>query len=282
MKKTKEITICSLFLSIHVIILFLSNYLVGIELFVIFLLPLFSAYLANKVSNQSQWLFILATFSVCFLLNPISSILYILPSLLSGYFYGKLHKVHFSKFSKVFFITYLNLLLLFFSISIINLFYSLNFYEVLKLFFKLKESQIEVLYPSFLLLIAFAQTTILSIIIEEELIKLLSKQNESKKAYSFYLFLTFLFFILSFIISNKGFISLLSLSAIFSSIPLLSLGYSKYLHRKNLYLHFSIILLIITLPLINLLSEDYLLFCLFTFSLPLFINGIVHLKEGKK
>lgn len=135
MNKNSYLTLGGLFVSLHLIFILLSRVLVGSELILVLFLPLLSTIYALKFKKKEVTMFVIATFLLCFIFEPISSLIYVLPALICGTLYGELRKTRIKELSLVYITTMshsLSLLISFLSISL--LFKEIDFFSIFKTF----------------------------------------------------------------------------------------------------------------------------------------------------
>ena len=120
MNKNSYFTLGGLFVSLHLIFILLSRVLVGSELILVLFLPLLSTIYALKFKKKEVTMFVIATFLLCLIFEPISSLIYVLPALICGTLYGELRKTRIKELSLVYITTMshsLSLLISFLSIA---------------------------------------------------------------------------------------------------------------------------------------------------------------------
>lgn len=168
MNKIKPLTQAGLFSSLHIVLLIISNAIIGVDFILIIGLPFASALYSLKNKPLHAFLFALATTLICFPIDIIKTLIYIIPSLVSGITYGYLTKLKFSNLTLIYCLTFISSLLFVFSIFIINVIYTINFIDIDKSFFNLGEETFNNYGPSLVLIIGFCQSILTHIIITKE------------------------------------------------------------------------------------------------------------------
>ena len=126
MMKNNHLALGGLFAALHLLFLFLSKMLVGSELILVIFLPLLSTIYSLKFNIKESAMFFIATFFLCAIFEPISTFIYILPSLLCGTVYGIARKKEVKELSLIYISSFAHFL----SVTISFLFITMMFKEV--------------------------------------------------------------------------------------------------------------------------------------------------------
>ena len=124
--KNNHLALGGLFITLHLVFIFLSRILVGSELLLVIFLPLLSTIYSLKFKFKETCVFFFSTLLLCVIFEPISTLIYVLPALICGMSYGFLVKKDVKELSLV----YASALAHSFSLFISFLFISLLFKEV--------------------------------------------------------------------------------------------------------------------------------------------------------
>ena len=124
--KNSHLALGGLFITLHLVFIFMSRIFVGSELLLVIFLPLLSTIYSLKFAKKETIMFFIATFILCVIFEPISTFIYVLPALICGTTYGILSKYKVKELSLV----YISSLAHFLSLSLSFLFVSIMFKEV--------------------------------------------------------------------------------------------------------------------------------------------------------
>lgn len=100
--KNSHLSLGGLFIALHLIFVFVAKFFVGSELILVLFLPLLSAIYALKFNKKAVTMFFIATFFLCLIFDPVSTFIYVLPSLICGTVYGFLKKNKFKELSVIY------------------------------------------------------------------------------------------------------------------------------------------------------------------------------------
>lgn len=157
MNKTKSIVLAGLMCAIHAICTFVfkMEYFVGLEFAVLFLFPFFSAVYSYKAKPVYILSYAIATILVCTIIDPASSLLYIIPTIIVGSVYGFLLKAKLDGMTIVYALTGIEFILFILGSYIIKGITGVDVVETLSNILKFTADSTE-LGLGFLLLYSFA------------------------------------------------------------------------------------------------------------------------------
>lgn len=278
MNKIKPLTQAGLFASLHVVLLLISNAIIGLDFILIIGLPFASALYSLKNKPLHTFLFAISTILICFPIDLIKTLLYIIPSLISGIAYGYLTKLKVNNLTLIYFLTFISSLLFVFSIYIINVIYTIDFVELAKSFFQLNEQTFNNYGPSLVLIIGLCQSILTHIIIKEELVRMNIKVNNKYEPSLTLVILGFVSMIISFILFLNNILSFaIYFMFVYLIILIPILVYAvKRTNKHYIYILLGcIIVLFVTLPLIKILPFDSIIMLITLFFFPYYVKSLV-------
>ena len=173
MNKNSYLTLGGLFVALHLLFIFLSRVLVGSELILVIFLPLLSTIYSLKFKKNEVTMFIIATFLLCVLFEPISTFIYVVPALICGTLYGILKKNDIKELSLVYITTLshsVSLLIAFLSISL--MFKEVDFFSIFNTFIDKSGDAFYVCVYLILIVLGLIESFVVHVITNNELIKL--------------------------------------------------------------------------------------------------------------
>ena len=170
---------------INVILAVTDVFFIGLSLFIALILPLASVIVELTCKDKYYPIFFVATIGlslVATLWNIHTTILYLIPSLITGYFFGLSAKYKFSPVYSIIIGAIAQALLTYLTIPLINLIFGIDIINTFLVFFQLQNSStITIIIPSVILLLSLIQMTLSYLIISSEINKFgYEYQNELK------------------------------------------------------------------------------------------------------
>ncbi|HHU28733.1 TPA: DUF2232 domain-containing protein [bacterium] len=278
MNKIKPLTQAGLFAALHVVLLIVSNAIIGVDFILIVGLPFASALYSLKNKPLHTLLFFVATSLICFPIDLIKTLLYIIPSLVSGIAYGYLIKLKFNSLSLIYTLTFISSLLFLFSIFIIDLVYHIDFIDLAKSFFNISETTFNNYGPSLILLIGFCQSILTHIIIKEELNRMNIKVNNNYDPSFFFVCFSLVALIISLILFNTTYLNVaiyFMFIYLITFIPIIIYAFSKTNKHFIFLVIGSLFILFVTLPLMKKFPSDSILMLITFFFLPYYLKTFV-------
>jgi hypothetical protein len=267
MKKIKPLTQAGIFAGIHVVLLILSNALVGLDFLLILALPFASSLYAIKNKPVNTLIFALSTLLICLPIDIIKTLLYILPGLVSGICYGYMFKFKVSNLTLIYTLSFVSSLLFILSYLIINLIYQIDFIELSKSFFNISDVVFHNYGPSLILIIGLCQSILTHIIIKEELTHMSIKVSNDYKPTKIWYFVSISCLVLSFIFFSIHDLTIaiyLMIVYLITYIPIVIEGY-KSVKKHTIYIAIQCaIILFVIIPLLNVMVLDSIIL-LFSF-----------------
>lgn len=205
MKDKEYLSLGGLFVALHLVFVLLSKFVPGSSLLLVIFLPLLSTIYTLKFNKDKVVMFVIATLFLCFIFEPVSTLIYIIPSLMCGVSYGALRKKSMKELSLVYTSSLahsISLLISFLFISI--LFKEVDFFVIFKSFISKEGSSFYALIYLTLMLLGVVESFILHIICNSELLKLGYQESEKEKETPLWMVVsliafTLIYFSLSFI-----------------------------------------------------------------------------------
>ncbi len=155
---------------LHLVFLIVSKVIIGSELILVIFLPLISSMYILKTDNKSTLVFVIATFLLCVIFDPISTFIYIVPALLVGTMYGILRKKNVKELSLVYITTLVHALsLIIILISFNFLFIEFDLINLVCATFSATRGNAYLILSLVLFILAFIQSFITHIISDTEL-----------------------------------------------------------------------------------------------------------------
>lgn len=264
-----------LFACLHVLFLLLTKIVVGSEMLLILFLPLLSTIYTLKCDKKSTFMFVIATFLICFVFDFISTFIYVIPSLICGIVYGELRKKGFRELELLCLSGFVHMLSIAFSfLVIVLLFREVEFLGIFERIFSVSGEKLFVISLLSLLVLGFCEAFIVHVITDSELDKLFVKVEKNDTVPKW--------FVIPASVSLIVHIGVAIFSEIYSIFPLISFfvffipyiidGIINFKYKGltfGLISFFALISLLI-MPHINFVS--YLLLPVFIFS-PFVINN---------
>lgn len=196
----KALAYAALMSALSLIFVLISFFMGDLGIILILVLPLFSALVSINVNLKYSLIYIIATFLIS-LIDPQLALFAIIPSLISGFLYGKMivHKIHgtFNIISNTLLLTLLQYLGTF----LIDIIYEINLIETMSLILKIEVNIFDSIYLLFLFSTSLIECSLSYLIITNELKKLNYCFNENKQYFLLTLGLELLSIIICFIFS---------------------------------------------------------------------------------
>ena len=205
MKDKEYLSLGGLFIALHLVFVLLSKFVPGSSLLLVIFLPLLSTIYTLKFNKDKVVMFVIATLFLCLIFEPVSTLIYIIPSLMCGVSYGVLRKKSMKELSLVYTSSLahsISLLISFLFISI--LFKEVDFFVIFKSFISKEGSSFYALIYLTLMLLGVVESFILHMICNSELLKLGYQESEKEKETPLWMVVsliafTLIYFSLSFI-----------------------------------------------------------------------------------
>ena len=205
MKDKEYLSLGGLFIALHLVFVLLSKFVPGSSLLLVIFLPLLSTIYTLKFNKDKVVMFVSATLFLCLIFEPVSTLIYIIPSLMCGVSYGVLRKKSMKELSLVYTSSLahsISLLISFLFISI--LFKEVDFFVIFKSFISKEGSSFYALIYLTLMLLGVVESFILHMICNSELLKLGYQESEKEKETPLWMVVsliafTLIYFSLSFI-----------------------------------------------------------------------------------
>ena len=181
MKKMEYLSLGGLFVALHVVFILLSRFLPGSALLLVIFLPLLSAIYTLKFSKKEVAMFVIATFFLCLIFEPVSTFIYVIPALMCGVVYGVLRKKNMKELTLVYISSvshFLSLLVSFLFISL--MFKEIDFFDIFSSFISKKQENFYACVYLFLITLGVIEAFILHSICDDELAKLGYKKVEEE------------------------------------------------------------------------------------------------------
>jgi hypothetical protein len=274
MNRIKPLTQAGIFAGIHVVLLLLSNAIVGLDFLLILALPLASSLYSIKNKPLHTFIFALSTILICLPIDIIKTLLYFIPALISGICYGYMFKLKFSNLTLIYLLSFVSSLLFLLSFSIINIIYQIDFIELSKSFFQLSDIVFKNYGPSILLLIGLCQSILTHIIIKEELSHMNIKVGNDYKLTRVWYLVSIVCFILSFILfltHNLPIAIYLMFVYLITYIPIVIAGYQSVKKHTIFILIQCAIILFIILPLMKVMVIDSIILLVSFIFIPYYL-----------
>lgn len=186
MKKNNYLTLGGLFIALHLLFIFMSHILVGSELILVVFLPLLSTVYALKFKKKEVTMFFIATFLLCVIFEPVTSLIYVLPALICGTLYGELRKTKIKELSLMYITTLSHSFSLLISFLIIGLlFKEVDFFSIFATFINKQGEELYISVYLILILLGLLEAFLVHLISNSELLKLgykeLDKEEETPR-----------------------------------------------------------------------------------------------------
>lgn len=170
--KKNYLALGGLFAALHLLFVFLSKLIVGSELILVIFLPLLSTIYALKFNIKESAIFFIATFFLCFIFEPVSTGIYVLPALLCGSVYGMARKKGMKEMSLIYISSLAHSISVTISfVFIAIMFKEINFFSIFATFINKQGNELYVCIYLILLLLGVIEAFITHIISNEELKK---------------------------------------------------------------------------------------------------------------
>lgn len=183
MKKNNYLALGGLFVALHLLFIFMSKLLVGSELILVIFLPLLSTIYALKFNKKEIAMFVIASFLLCLIFEPISTCIYVLPALICGTLYGVLRKKNVKELGLVYISSIshsFSLLVSFLFISF--MFKEVDFFAIFASFINKSGAEFYASIYLILMLLGLLESFVVHIITSNELKKLGYKDLESEES----------------------------------------------------------------------------------------------------
>lgn len=263
-EKTKALTFASIMSAISIVFVLITYFTGDIGLILTLLLPLCASLVSVNVNYKYSLIYVISTLLIS-LIDFQLALFVILPSLISGFLFGKLIKVYIQGHYIILFNALLLSIMQIGSTYLINAIYQIDLIKVMATLIKVNEVTFSNAYLLFLFIISLIQCSLSYLIITSELKKLDYEFNEKKNHFILNLYLNVfsicLTILMMFISHYIGFL-LLGIS-IYLGIILAYYNFSFYLTKRILYLQIplyviSFILIFVLISYIPLEYQVYL------------------------
>lgn len=230
---TKALAFASLMASVTILLILVSNYLSGIGLIAILLIPM----CATFISLKTTWKYRLIYFFSCliaFFIDPSLTIFIVIPSLISGIILGQLVSKYIHGYYVIFITSLVVGILQILSTYLIDFLFEVNMIEVFSLVLKIDILDFSDIYYFFIYILSLIQVSLSYLITSNELKKLNFEFNEKKNQFIKIFYINLLLIatsIVSFFLSMKLYYLFLGFSIYFGVI-LAYYIFSFYQHKK--------------------------------------------------
>ena len=256
-ENVKALAYVALMSALSLIFVLITFSLLDVGIILILVLPLFSALVSINVNFKYSLIYIASTFLIS-LIDPQLALFAIIPSLLSGFLYGKMIKFNIHGSFNILANTLLLTLLQYLGTYLINVIYEVDLINTMSSIMKINLQTFDSVYLLFLFTICLIECSLSYIIITNELKKLNYNINEERKYFLPTLIVEFLLIILCIMTS---FLSLklcyltLGLS-LFLGISLADYNFRYYQRKFIVFLQISLyiisfVIIFISFPFLN-------------------------------
>lgn len=171
----QNMTFMALMSAINVVVTLLTCFLWYLAIVLILILPLTSVLVGLYCKKRYYPLYIICSLLLCYLVtiyDPINTLFYVFPALLSGFCFSIFVKIKFPKIFLIIVPAIINLLFNYLAIPFINYFYGQDVLNTLQqLLFLTTFEYFNLIVPSILFIFSFIQALLSFLIIKDELIK---------------------------------------------------------------------------------------------------------------
>lgn len=171
----QNMTFMALMSAINVVVTLLTCFLWYLAIVLILILPLTSVLVGLYCKKRYYPLYIICSLLLCYLVtiyDPINTLFYVFPALLSGFCFSIFVKIKFPKIFLIIVPAIINLLFNYLAIPFINYFYGQDALNTLQqLLFLTTFEYFNLIVPSILFIFSFIQALLSFLIIKDELIK---------------------------------------------------------------------------------------------------------------
>ena len=183
MKSKEYLSLGGLFIALHLVFVLLSNFIPGSAILLVIFLPLLSTIYTLKFTKKEVVMFVIATFFLCLFFEPISTLIYIVPSLMCGVSYGVLRKYKVKELSLVYISSIAHAISLLVSFLFISLlFKEVDFFSIFETFINKSGDSFFAMIYLILTILGVIEAFILHMICDNELLKLgYEKSKEEEK-----------------------------------------------------------------------------------------------------
>jgi len=190
--KNNYLTLGGLFITLHLLFIFLSRIIVGSEFILVVFLPLLTTIYTLKYGVKEVTMFFIATFLLCGIFEPIATLIYVLPALICGGVYGFLRKKKVKELSLVY-ITSLShsISLLISFVFICLLFKEVEFFSIFASFINKEGNAFYASVYLILLLMGILEAFVVHVITNNELKKLGYSEIEEETEPPFWMNVSF-------------------------------------------------------------------------------------------
>lgn len=250
MNKTRSIVFGGLLAAIHLIAILAVEYVPGFDLVVLFALP----FLSVMYVLQTRWVYVLsyaiATFLLALVFHPPYALLYILPTIMVGIFYGYLVKLKTTNLTLIYLLTAAQLGTFFLSCFFISLLYGIDVISSLQNFFNLDLDSNRYLGLPLLVMYCFAQAFLLHTILKGQLKKLRIRLQKTPYPPMWIAILEVLLLMALFSsLVNQGYVLAVSIGAVVFGIPFVLYTFQQTKKMNTLFIILGVCFLVIALPL---------------------------------
>lgn len=262
MKNVKALTFAGILASIHIVATLLLRFEVipGIEFIILFFVPFFSAYYSYKANWKQLLIYFVSTLAICLVLDYISTLLYILPTLVTGSIYGILVKKKFAGMNIIYTLTIVETALFYLSALIIKGLVGGVYFDVIANIFHLKNKESAVITFGLIFVYSFMQSFLLHYAMKYQLKKLKVEVKKAEHPSFIVLVLALVSFIAVFLPMDEQYFVLSMCSFMVFGSAICLFGY-QYSGEKIIWVLFAqaVCFLIIALPLMKLggFNEGY-------------------------
>lgn len=250
MNKTRSIVFGGLLAAIHLIAVFIIEYIPGFDLVLIFALPFLSVMYVIQCKPVYVLSYALATFLLALVFNPPAALLYILPTLVVGVLYGYLVKLKTTNLTLIYSLAAAQLVTFFLSCFFISLIYGIDVVASLQTFFNLDLNANRYLGLPLLVLYCFAQAFLIHTILKGQLRKMRIRFQKTPFPPIWIGILEVLLLITLFSsLVKEGHILAVSIGCVAFGIPFVLYAFQQTKRMNTLFIVIAVFFLAIALPL---------------------------------
>lgn len=257
MNNTRALAFGGLLAAIHLIAAIAVEYLPGLDLFLIFILPFFSVMYVLKVKATYVASYAIATFIIALIFNPPVALLYILPSLIVGILYGYLVKVKTTSMTLIYILAASQLITFFLSCFSIQLLYGIDVISSIQHFFKIDLEAYRFLGLPLLVIYCFAQAFLLHIILKSQLKKFKIRFEKTPFPPLWFNIAEFLLLAAMFSgLLKDGYLISITLGVIIFGIPFVLYAFQQTSKTNILFFIMAFCFLVVSIPLTKIYNSD--------------------------
>ena len=274
MKKSQSLAFTALLCAVHILIIFMTEYVPFFDLALIFFVPIFSAILTVKCQFRYSAILFISTMIIGLIINPVNAVLSLMTPLVYGITYGLLLKHNAKSTSLVYLLTLAVTGLLLLDMQIIKIALNEDFIQILCNFFHVDSFYHSQQILFILIAFVFCQAFVIHFTLKFTLKKMKIKVESNKYPPFFLLLLTIGCILFAALIKNPVYRHVGYILATIFAVPYVLYALQKNKALVPLLITTAVVFLAVVIPLLKYVNENYRYLTFLIVLIPSFCYGV--------